>query len=234
MTVESGKSILITGASRGFGFALSIQFLKKRWRVLPLVRNHEDARVLKEADANRCYPIVSDVTHSSVITAIRESVASHGPIHVLINNAGLAGEGTALHETTADEVAALIDVHCLGVQRVTQAVLPHMHKHGVVINVSSRFGSISKVSTGQLDDIPCSYAYRIAKAAQNMLTQCMCREFRNTDIKICAIHPGRLKTDSASFDADKTPEEAALMLFSMLNRIEHGNFYSLFEGTLEW
>jgi len=43
-----------------------------------------------------------------------------------------------------------------------------------------------------------------------------------------------LKTDSASVDADKTPEEAAEILFQMLNRIEPGKFYSLFEGTIEW
>ena len=62
----------------------------------------------------------------------------------------------------------------------------------------------------------------------------MCREFKSSGLKICSIHPGRLKTDSASADADKTPEEATEILFEMLNKIEHGKFYNLFDGTIEW
>ena len=83
----------------------------------------------------------------------------------------------------------------------------------IIINVSSRFGSISKVFSGELDNIDCSYSYSIAKAAQNMLTQYMCRECKDSSIRICSIHPGRLKTDSASMDADRTQEEASEMVF---------------------
>lgn len=129
---------------------------------------------------------------------------------------------------------SLIGVHCLGALRVTQAVMPFVLDDGIIINVSSRFGSISKVSSGEFENVACSYSYRIAKAAQNMLTQCMCSEFKDSSIRIFSIHPGRLKTDSASMDADRTPEEAAEMLFKKLKSIEHGRFYSLFEGMIEW
>ena len=67
-----------------------------------------------------------------------------------------------------------------------------------------------------------------------MLTQCICREFKNSGLKICSVHPGRLKTDTSSADADRTPKEAAEILFENIKTIEHGMFYSLFEGTLEW
>ena len=62
----------------------------------------------------------------------------------------------------------------------------------------------------------------------------MCREFKDSGLKICSIHLGQLKTDSASVDADKTPEEATAILFEMLDRIENGKFFNLFEGTIEW
>jgi len=234
MIKEKRKSIIITGAGRGFGFALTKQFLSNQWDVVPLVKKDTDAIVLKKINDEHCFPIICDITKNNVKSSIHESIKSLGIIDVLINNAGIGGNSVFLNETTSDEVLALIDVHCLGPLRVTQAVMPFMKEDGIIINISSRFGSITKISTGELDDITCSYSYRIAKAAQNMLTLCMCREFKSSGLRICSIHPGRLKTDSASVDADKTPEEAAEMLFEMLNSIEHGKFYSLFEGTIEW
>lgn len=234
MIPEKRRSIIITGASRGLGLALFKQFIANQWNVLPLVRQDKDAIALKRINNEHCFPIIADITENNVQSAINESIKSVKVIDVLINNAGIGGTGAYLNGTMPDEVLTLIDVHCLGALRVTKAVLPFMKKDGIIVNVSSRFGSIKKISTGELDEIPCSYAYRIAKAAQNMLTQCMCREFKSSGLKICSVHPGRLKTDAASIDADKTSEEAAKILFEMLKSIEPGKFYSLFEGTIEW
>ncbi len=231
---EKRKSVFITGASRGFGLALSKHFILKKWNVVALMRNKKDAMSLEKISETRCFPIISDIAIDNVQISIQESLKSIANIDVLINNAGIGGNSVFFTETTADEVLSVLNVHCLGALRVSQAVLPFMKQDGTIINISSRFGSITKVSTGQLDHISCSYSYRIAKAAQNMLTQCMCREFKDSEMKICAIHPGRLKTDSASTDADKTPEEAAELLYGMLENIEHGKFYSLFEGAIEW
>lgn len=226
------KTALITGARRGFGFALTRQFTSKGWKVLSVIRNNNDINKLKELP--NCIPIISDITSDQVQSAIRKSLREIRAVDVLINNAGIPGSGAHLDETTPNEVLSLIDVHCIGALRVIQAVLPFMAEGGIIINVSSRFGSISKVSRGELDDIKCSYSYRIAKAAQNMLTQCLCREFKNKNIRICSIHPGRLKTENASSDADRTTEEAATRIFTMLDAIEHGKFYSLFGETIEW
>ena len=234
MNKDRRKTIIITGASRGFGLALTKQFISNQWKVAPLVRKDMDATILKRLNESNCFPIIADITNNNVQSLILESIKSHDGIDILINNAGAGGRGASLNETMPDEVQSLIDVHCLGALRVTQAVKPYMKDDGIIINVSSRFGSISKVSTGELDNIDCSYSYRIAKAAQNMLTQYMCREFKSSGLKICSIHPGRLKTDSGSVDADRTPGEAAEMLFEMLNSLEYGKFYSLFEGTIEW
>ena len=234
MNKDRIKTCIITGASRGLGFALTKQFISNHWDVVPLVRKDKDATIVKRINNEHCFPIIADITENNVQSAICESLKSFEGIDVLINNAGIGGKSVSLNGATSDEVLALIDVHCLGVLRVTQAVLPFMKNDGIIINISSRFGSITKISTGELDNIACSYSYRIAKAAQNMLTQCMCREFKSSGLKICSVHPGRLKTDTASVDADRTPEEAAQILFEMLNNIEHGKFYSLFEGTIEW
>ena len=212
--------------------ALTREFISKQWNVLPVVRDDRSLHALQHVPD--CLPIVSDITGDDVQSAIHKSLHGIGSVNVLINNAGIPGSGVHLAETSAGEVLSLIDVHCIGALRVCQAVVPYVADGGVVINISSRFGSISNVSKGAFDNVTCSYAYRIAKAAQNMLTQCMCREFIDKDIRICAVHPGRLKTESGLPGADRTAEEAAARIFAMLDTFEHGTFYSLFEETIEW
>lgn len=231
---EPKRHIVVTGASRGFGNALSREFLNHMWTVVPLVRTRIDADALKSIAPTHCVPVIADVTSDSISHAFCRTLANLGAIDVLINNAGTGSQGPTLNETDPDSVLASFHVHCLGALRVTRAVLPFMAHRGKIIFISSRFGSITKVSSGELDNIACSYAYRIAKAAQNMFTQCLSREFRQSGLTVCSIHPGQLKTDSASSDASQTPESAAKALYDMLDHMEHGSFYSLFEGKIPW
>ena len=57
---------------------------------------------------------------------------------------------------------------------------------------------------------------------------------RTSSVKICAIHPGKLKTAKAASDADREPHEAAIRLINLIDKIESGKYYSLFEGEIEW
>ena len=202
--------------------------------MLPVVRQGRDAASLQEIGAGRCFPILADITDDSVTSRLSEVLKTIEGLDVLVNNAGTDGRGCLLKDTSTQDVLALFNVHCLGALRVTQTVLPFMRPGGIIVNVSSRFGSITKVSRGELDSLECSYSYRIAKAAQNMLTQCLCREIKETGLRVCSIHPGRLRTGMASVDADRTPDEAAEKLFEMLPQIEHGRFYDLFGPEMEW
>ena len=233
MTIQK-KSILITGAGKGFGLALAKTFLREGWVVFALVRNHQDASKLKELNPQSCRPIISDVTSETVGIAVEQALKHLGVLDVLVNNAGIGGRGKSIETTSAAEIESLLNVHCLGALRVTQAAIPYMKSNGRIINISSRFGSITRVASGELDHIQGSYAYRIAKAAQNMLTQCLSRELGPSGLIICALHPGQLKTDTAAFDADREPQEAAQELIQMVDRLENGKFYGLFEGELVW
>ena len=226
------NTALITGARKGLGLALTKQFIAEKWKVLAVVRNDRDLDELLKLP--NCVPIISDISSDEAQPVIEKHVQDVGVVNVLINNAGIPGSGVYLDQATSDGLLSLFNVHCVGAFRVAQAVLPFLAENGVVVNMSSRFGSISKISKGELDDAKCSYAYRIAKAAQNMLTQCLCREFEDSGIRICSIHPGRIQTGSALAGADRTAGEAASKLFSMLDSLEHGNFYSLFEKSIEW
>ena len=223
------KILLITGANRGLGLAITKYFISKNWRVYGIVRKNSDAINLKEIGAD---VIVCDVTDDSIIAEIEKSVTEK--LSLVINNAGFVGEGEKLSNTNTDDFLKQFNVHCMGALRVCQATVPILEPDGLVINISSRLGSISRRVSGEFDNMDCSYAYRAAKAAQNMLTASISREYIESGPRVCAVHPGKLSTSMASPDADRTPEEAAEKIFQLYKTAISGKFYSLFEEESTW
>ena len=237
----SRQSTLITGAGRGLGRELTRVFLKKNWRVFPLVRNESAASALAEENPEYCRPIIGDVTSDRVAGAIKAALNQHPQkLNVLINNAGIPGWTSKIDHVRPEEVSALLDVHCLGVIRCTKAARPFLKaaRQSLVINMSSRFGSLSRNSSGELRSIEASYSYRIAKAAQNMLTICLSQELASDGISVCALHPGQLKTASSAADADTEPYVAAGKICEWIhnhdNRV-NGGYFDLFSGSrIDW
>jgi NAD(P)-dependent dehydrogenase (short-subunit alcohol dehydrogenase family) len=225
----SQKSVLITGASKGLGHVLVCYFLSQGWRVYALVRKADDAIKLEHLGA---IVIISDVGDDAVKYDIQSIIKDE--LSVVINNAGVGGDGKQLLATSVDDFSNSMNVNCFGVLRVMQSVFPLLASDGLILNISSRFGSISRVASGEFDDINCSYSYHVAKAAQNMLTQCVSRAYKDTGVRVCAVHPGKIKTEFASADADKEPIEAAERIFALVDTAITGKFYSLFEGISEW
>ncbi len=232
--MQPKQTVLITGASRGLGLALVRQFLREHWLVYALVRKEQDLLKLKDQNHLNCLPILGNISDDQVKSSIKNALNGHH-VDLIINNAGLGGSGVTLETTSADDIASLFNIHCLGALRVIQAVMPFLSANGIIINISSRFGSIKKMAAGELD-IPCSYSYRIAKAGQNMLTQCIRQEYKDSNLKICSIHPGQLKTALASPGAEIEPEQAAMEISRLIREkiIDNGKYYSLFAGELEW
>lgn len=184
------KTVIITGTSRGLGDSLAEYFLKKAWKVYCVVRTEKDADKMKNINRDFCFPIVSDIAFDTIQSDIESIFSESERVDVLINNAGVGGSGALISNNSVANTETLLNVHCLGPMRVTKAVLPFLNKDGIIINISSRFGSIKKVASGELDNISCSYSYRIAKAAEK--------------------------------------------LYSLLDIIENGKFYSLFETEINW
>ena len=111
MMEEKRKSIFITGASRGFGLALTKHFILNQWNAVALVRNKKDAMSLEKISEARCFPIISDITINNVQISIQESLKSlkiFGNIDLLINNAGIGSNSAFFSETTADELESNI------------------------------------------------------------------------------------------------------------------------------
>lgn len=233
------RTVLITGASRGLGEALVCSFLELDFRVFGLVRAPKAADALRLRGPN-AVPIVGDVTHREVSIAIDNALRQHAEgLNILVNNAGTGGSMSSLRPGLEEEVAAHLDVHCIGALRVSLAALPHLRRarDALIVNVSSRFGSTTRAAAGLLAGRTISYAYPIAKAAQNMLTLRMTEELRDTHIRVCAIHPGRMRTASGSPDAGETAADAAKRLTQWLASPPadlHGKFFELDTGRSGW
>lgn len=234
------KKILITGTSRGLGRSLTTEFYQNGWLVFALARKPQDAEKLGRDFPERCIPIVADVSEDKCERAIREALEQNGGVlDVLINNAGVPGNYKGPAGESAAEVVNIFEVHTAGVYRCTRAALPFLRKskNPAIVNISSRFGSVSRTASGEYDGMKISYAYRMAKAAQNMFTATLSRDLLEEGIAVCAVHPGRLKTATGYVDADTEPEFAASKMYDLITGENdlNGKYIDLLSGTLmEW
>lgn len=220
-----GRTVLITGASRGIGRAAAVTFAKNGFDVAVNYRQSEDkAKAL--IDELKGYGVkaaayCADVSDKSAVNEMfRKAEAELGKITVLVNNAGIAEQ--ALFTDISEEMwDRMFDVNVKGAYNCTQAALPSMihEKYGRIVNVSSMWG-ISGAS--------CEVHYSASKAALIGFTKALAKEVGLSGITVNCIAPGVIGTDMNSaipkeimetLKADTplnrigTPEDAAEAIF---------------------
>lgn len=239
-SVGEGRSVLITGAGRGLGQALWGVYGGAGWRTFPVVRTERAAGELRRAGPNRCHPIVADLADDGAGARIEAVLSQHcEALDAAINNAGIAGRAARLAEVGTPELRALLEVHCFGALRVCQAAMPWLRRapRPLIVNISSRLGSLSKGAAGEFEGRGFSYSYRIAKAAQNMLGACLAEEFSGAGITVLAVHPGAIRTALAAGDAELSARDAALRLYRWLEEQPPSprcRYAEPFAGDLPW
>jgi len=232
------STAFITGTTKGLGFELLKVFLENNWKVFALVRNAENIKHLQEQFPETCFPVIGDVTNDEVTKDILHLLqANTEKIDLLINNAGNAVKCFGFDNVTPELLDEHFKVHVSGAFRIIKTCMPFLQKseNPIIINISSRKGSIHKINSGAYRIL---FPYQIAKAAQNMLTACLNQEFKDTNIKTYAIHPGNLKTDVAPPDADTEPFQAAEKIYRWVinpNKLSTEFFYSVMDDSvLDW
>jgi len=181
---------LITGANSGIGRAAAVDLAVKGWTVYGSMRSLEKGdklAAMAEAAGVTVHPVVCDVTDAeSVEAVVAEVTAATGGIDVLVNNAGIGGNGV-LEETPVDLYASVMDVNVYGVVRATQAVLPQMRERGAgtIINISSIAGVIAALAQSP---------YVVSKWALEGLTEGLAQEVAPHGIRVAMIEPGIVKT----------------------------------------
>ena len=174
------KKVLITGISRGLGKELFNCFTTNNYFVYGILRKESEVVMFEKKYPKNSKIILADLSSDESIKLIQESVQDNH-IDLLINNAGIAGTSYLIQNVNSVQIIELFNIHCLGVFRTTKALANNLvkAKKPMILNLNSRFGSITRQSLKDYENLNISYSYRIAKAAQNMLTNCIRLEFND-------------------------------------------------------
>ncbi len=233
------KSVLITGANRGLGLALAHTFHNKGFWIYAVVRTKEAQKQLRSTFSHSSI-LVADITDQDYQQRLLHFL-NDAPLSLLINNAGSAGTpGINLASCTSEHLLYEFNTHCIGALASIKASLESLKRaspSGMIINISSRRGSLTMQSNGAAQNVRCAFSYRIAKTAQNMLSLCIADDVEALGIRVVSVHPGALLTDMAPADAILTPTQAAEKLLTLVenNTLNTREFICLESGEkLPW
>ena len=209
------QNVLVTGANRGIGLALTRRLLSLGQRVFAGVRKPESATALKDLPAEqreRLTLVELEVTSDESVRRAVASVAGYTKqLDVLVN---MAGVSPAPHDARLDAVDLAVcrdvyDINVLGPLRTAQAFLPLLRaaasaeKPARLVNVSSGVASMAGKDNGSF------YAYCVSKTALNMLSLTESFDLKSDNICVVALDPGWVRTDLGGPNAHLAPEESA-------------------------
>jgi NAD(P)-dependent dehydrogenase (short-subunit alcohol dehydrogenase family) len=188
------KSVVITGASTGIGWATAKLLLDRGFRVFGSVRKQADADRLKGEFGANFTPLIFDVTdEAAVLAAAREvrNALDGETLSGLVNNAGIAVAGPVL-ELSADEFRRQLDVNVIGPIITTQAFGPLLGSDPSLKGPRGRIVMISSVA-GKNGN-PLTSAYSASKHAIEGLSESLRRELMLFGIDVIIVAPGAVKT----------------------------------------
>jgi NAD(P)-dependent dehydrogenase (short-subunit alcohol dehydrogenase family) len=184
------RTIVVTGASTGIGFATAASLARAGHDVFATMRNPSRAPELQNLAKAEGLPITVvalDVNdEASVKSGFKHVVEARGRVDVLVNNAGVGHLGS-VEETPIDLVRKTMETNFFGALRCLQAVLPGMRRQqsGHIINISSVAGRLA--SAGQS-------AYCASKFALEALSEALATEMRPFNVRVSIVEPGVIET----------------------------------------
>lgn len=216
-----GKVALITGASRGIGRAIALQLAQQgTQRVILMARDRAKlAEVAKEIETIGVSAVIVpiDLTKPTAVNiAVAQLWRNHGPIHLLVNCAGIAYQNSFL-QAKLPQVQEEISLNLLGTYTLTHLVARRMasQRQGTIINVSSLMGKIAA---------PTMATYSATKFAILGFTQALRQELAQYNIEVKALLPSLTDTDMVRdmrlfrWTIPMTPEEVAQVLVTGLSK----------------
>jgi 3-oxoacyl-[acyl-carrier protein] reductase/7-alpha-hydroxysteroid dehydrogenase len=187
------KVAVVTGGSRGIGFATVRTFLREGAKVVLCASREETAqRAVEElkqefpnAQFEAIWPDLSD--YAAVKSAFDKIAEKYGRIDILVNNAGIS-ESTPLEQYTEELFDKVMDLNVKGMYNCIRAVSDRMTEQGagVILNTSSMVSFYAQ---------PAGMAYPVSKFAVNGMTLALARELGPKGIRVNAVAPGITETD---------------------------------------
>jgi 3-oxoacyl-[acyl-carrier protein] reductase len=221
-TSLQGKVAIVTGGSRGIGFAIAHALVADGVRVAITGRTSSALSVARQSlerggqgGHGQVETVTADVRrYAEAEHAVAAAVARFGGLDILINNAGV-GVFADVADMTPDQWAEVIDTNLTGVYNTCHAALPHLRHRGggFIINISSLSGT---------NPFKGGAAYCASKAGLNAFSEALMQELRYSDIRVSYVMPGSVATEFASGDPAKgadwkiAPAEVADVVLNLL------------------
>lgn len=193
------KTAIVTGASRGIGFAIARQLGLDGYSVLvvatgPQEKNQKALDALRAQQIECAYVQANIGDHDDRLRIVQAALDAFGRIDVLVNNAGVAPRTRAdLLEMTEESFDYVVGINTRGNMFLTQAVARQMirqqpvdGRRGVIVNVSSCSAEVSSTNRGE---------YCVSKAGVSMLTTLYADRLAGEGILVHEVRPGVIKTD---------------------------------------
>jgi NAD(P)-dependent dehydrogenase (short-subunit alcohol dehydrogenase family) len=181
---------LVTGTSSGIGLATAVALARSGHTVAATMRNLDGGAEIRKISAEESLPIhvsALDVDDdASVREAFSKVVALHGPIDVLVNNAGVPGGGS-VEETPLSEFRRVMETNFFGGLRCIKTVIASMRqrRRGTIVNVTSIAGRMASAPMA---------SYAASKWAFEALSECLAQEMRAFNVRVAIVEPGVIAT----------------------------------------
>ena len=209
----SGQNTLITGGSQGFGRHIAEAFLAAGANVVFCARTAADVTQARAALAAGLRPgqqlvgLVCDVADPAGVAALFARAAQLGPLHAVVNNAGIYGPIGPTEDVTLADWTQAWQVNVTGTLLVCQQAVRAMKPRGAgkIINISGG---------GATNPMPRFAAYAATKAAVVRLTETLAEEYRADHIDVNAVAPGALRTRLTEQVLAAGPEKAGADFFA--------------------
>ena len=200
-----GKTVLVTGSSRGIGKAIAFAFAKAGANIVLNAATSSDELLRTQEELNALgyysYSYLADISDYDLCKEMFQTIGNiYGGVDVLVNNAGISHMGL-FTDTTPELWDKMINVNIRSVLNCTHLAVPKMvsKKEGVILNISSIWGNRGA---------SCEALYSATKGAVNAFTKAMAKELGPSGIRVNAIAPGVIDT---KMNAWLSPEEKEIL-----------------------
>jgi 3-oxoacyl-[acyl-carrier protein] reductase len=228
---EMKRTAFITGASRGIGLACAKELAAAGHKVVLAARNMEKLEEAAEeirASGGDAMAVALDLSIAeSIKEAFQKAIAEAGPIHILVNNAGITKDGLSMR-MKAEDWNSVIQTNLTGSFLCMQAVMPGMMKErwGRIINIASVVGEMG--NAGQAN-------YVASKSGLIGLTKSLAQELASRNITVNAVTPGFIETDMTAVLNDEQKDKMLglipLKRFGQAEDIAHAVTFLAGEGA---
>jgi len=205
------KNVVITGANRGIGLAMTRIFQEQGDNVYALCRS--SSAELNDLSVHIIIDI--DVATDQGIKNMKRSLSGIG-IDVLVCNAGILRDENLI-DMNIETIREQFEVNALAPIRVVDTLQSNLNQDGKVAMITSRMGSISDNGSGG------RYGYRMSKAALNAASMSLSKDLASEDIAVGIYHPGYVQTDMVNHGGDITASESAGRIVNLINELTMKN-----------